>query len=206
MDRSVADWEQAYESAGVWPIAVELPPDEVAYLLWYRRPKWGSRLLTADGRVIILGDLSSLAGLLDDARLTAGPSEPGWDAVRHLSALVGPHVPAEETIPRRLIGQSLEWLQSRRPASLDQAEELLNCIDLMNDWHNTLRDMNLTGPWPLMLDGAASILDDAVIWGDSTPAAAFRRVTELGIWPIMERLLSDLMRLTVVLSSKRPAA
>jgi hypothetical protein len=200
------DWEGAYERAGLWPIAVELPLNDVVYLLWYQCRKDYSRVVTTGGRAVIVSDLRSISGLLNDSP-SIGVGDLGWDAVRRLAGVVAGEVPEEETIPRRLLGQSLEWLQTVpiRPTG-DQVEELLNCLDLVSEWHRTLRELNLVTRWPSVIDGVASVLAESVIWGSITPAAAFERVCFLGIWPILERLVAELMQHTVMLSYHSPAA
>jgi hypothetical protein len=194
------DWEQAYERAGLWPVAVELPLGEVVYLLWYQTRNDFSRVVTSGGRVVVLTDLWTVATFVGDSE-GFGDGDPGWEATRRLARIVGSETPDEKSIPRRLVGQSLEWLQ-KIPlcATADQTEELLNCIDFLSEWHRTLEELGLVGRWPAVLDGAANVLAESVIWGTITPAAAFERVFFLGVWPVMERLVSDLMRYTMLVS------
>lgn len=206
MDSHIVDWEEAYEAAGLWPVAVELPHGDVVYLLWYQTRNELSRIVTSGGRAVILSDLPSVSAFLVDSE-GYGLGDPGWEAARRLLKIVGSATPEETTVPRRLVGQSLEWLQQipMYPTS-DQTEELLNCIDFLSEWHHTLRELDLIGRWPSVLEGAASILAESVFWGSITPIAAFERVCFLGLWPLMERLVSDLMNHTMFVSCNRPAA
>jgi hypothetical protein len=194
------DWEEAFERAGLWPVAVELPLGEVAYLLWYQTRNDFSRVVTSGGRVVVLSDLATVATFVRDSE-GFGEGDPGWEATRRLAGIVGGETPDEKAIPRRLVGQSLEWLQ-KIPlfASADQTEELLNCMDFLSEWHRTLYELGLVGRWPAVLYGAANVLAESVIWGTTPPAAAFERVFFLGVWPVMERVVSDLMRHTMLVS------
>jgi hypothetical protein len=193
------DWEGAYENAGLWPVAVELPLGDVVYLLWYQTRNDFSRVVTSGGRVVVLSDLGTLAIFISDSE-GFGDTDRGWEATRRLARIVGAETPDEKSIPRRLVGQSLEWLQKLplQPTA-DQTEELLNCIDFLSEWHRTVSEFGLVGRWPAVLDGAANVLAESVIWG-TIPAMAFERVFCLGILPVMERLLSDLMRHTMLVS------
>lgn len=206
MDSHIVDWEEAYEAAGLWPIAVELPHGDIVYLLWYQTRNEVSRVVTSGGRAVILSDLPSVSAFLLDSE-GFGLGDPGWEAARRLVKIVGSESLEESSVPRRLVGQSLVWLQQipMYPTS-DQTEELLNCIDFLSEWHHTLRELDIIGRWPTVLDGAASILAESVMWGSITPMAAFERVGFLGIWPVMERLMSDLMHHTMLVSCNRPAA
>ncbi|MGQ0678162.1 MAG: hypothetical protein ACT4OM_00635 [Actinomycetota bacterium] len=231
MEANFLNWEEAYESAGLWPIAVELPLNDVVYLLWYQRRKDAARVLMAGDDVVVLGDLAGFPSLLDNCA-GRGLGDPGWDAVRRLAAITGARtfdepmscrmnlpagpsgepgqaaqIPDEHSIPRRLVEQILDWLQHPPiHPTCDQAEEMLNCLDLFSEWHGTLSDRNLIGRWPSRFDGATSILASAVMWGDLTPAAAFQRINFLGIWPLAERMVSDLMQHTRTFSYELPAA
>ena len=206
MDSHTVDWEEAFEAAGLWPIAVELPHGDVVYVLWYQTRNQLSRVVTSGGRAVILSDLPSISAFLVDSE-GFGLGDPGWEAARRLLRIVGTESLEERTVPRRLVGQSLEWLQHiPMYPTADQTEELLNCIDFLSEWHFTLRELDLTGRWPAVLEGAASILAESVIWGSITPMAAFERVCFLGLWPVMERVVSDLMRHTMFVSCNRPAA
>ncbi len=104
------DWEEAYERARLWPVAVELPLGEVVYLLWYQTPGDFSRVVVSGGRVVVLTDLCTVATFVADSE-GFGAGDPGWEATRRLARLVGSETPDEKSIPRRLVGQSLEWLQ-----------------------------------------------------------------------------------------------
>lgn len=206
MESKSVDWEQAYEAAGLWPVAVELPLDDIVYLLWYQRRKDHARVVTSGGRAVIVADLAGISGMMQDSA-SIGIGDQGWDAVRRLAAAVGSEVPEESSVSRRLVGPSLEWLQDPPEyPTHDQAEELLSCLDLFSEWHRTLRDEQRIGRWPASLDGAVSILSEAVLWGAITPAAAFERVSYLGLWPAMERVTAELMDHTVMLSYRLPAA
>lgn len=206
MDSHIVDWEEAFEAAGLWPVAVELPHGDVVYLLWYQTRNEVSRVVTSGGRALILPDLPSVSAFLADAE-GFGLEDPGWEAARRLLRIVGSESLDEPAVPRRLVGQSLEWLQ-RIPMypTADQTEELLNCIDFLSEWHHTLKELDRIGRWPAVLDGAASILAESVMWGSITPMAAFERICFLGLWPVMERLVSDLMQHTMLVSCNRPAA
>lgn len=206
MESKSVDWEAAYESAGLWPVAVELPLDDIVYLLWYQRRKDHARVVTSGGRAVIVAHLAGISGILQDSA-AIGIGDQGWDAVRRLAAIAGTEVPDESSVSRRLVGQSLEWLQILpEPPTQDQTEELLNCLDLFSEWHRTLRDDKKVGRWPASLDGATSILSEAVLWGAISPAEAFERVSYLGLWPVMERVTAELMDHTVMLSYRLPAA
>jgi len=206
VESNIVDWEEAYESAGLWPIAVELPHGDIVYVLWYQTRKEVSRVVTSGGRAVILPDLSSVSAFLVNSE-GFGLGDPGWEAARRLVRIVGSENPDETTIPRRLVGQSLEWLQQiPMYPTAEQTAELLNCIDFLSEWHYTLKDLDLISRWPTVLEGAASILAESVIWGSITPMAAFERVYFLGLWPVMERLVSDLLQHTMLVSSNRPAA
>lgn len=206
MESKWVNWEQVYETAGLWPVAVELPLDDIVYLLWYQRRKDHARVVTSGGRAVIVADLGGISGMMQDSA-SIGIGDQGWDAVRRLAAAVGSEVPEESSVSRRLVGPSLEWLQDLPEyPTHDQAEELLSCLDLFSEWHRTLRDEQKVGRWPASLDGATSILSEAVLWGDITPAAAFERVSYLGLWPVLERVTAELMDHTVMLSYRLPAA
>lgn len=198
MEPGIVDWEAAYESAGLWPIAVELPPGDVVYLLWYQTRNHPSRVLISGGRVVMLTDLTAVSALVADSE-GFGEKDPGWDAVRRLARIAGSQSIDEASVTRRLVGQSLEWVQRipRNPTA-DQTEELLNCLDLLGEWHHTLAELGLVGRRAPALEGAASILAESVLWGSITPAQAFERVWFLGLWPILERLVSDLMDHTLL--------
>ena len=192
------DWEEAYEAAGLWPVAVEIPSGDVFYVFWYQNRNDFSRVLVSGGRVAMLTDLEAVSRFLAGVE-TFGEGDPGWDAARRLARLVGSEVPEETTIPRRLLGQAIEWVRTI-PAfpTAEQAEELLNCLDFLSEWHRTLRELGLVGRWPPALDGAADVLAEAVIWGTMSPLAAFERVYFLGLWPAMERVVSDVMKPVMV--------
>lgn len=188
------DWEEAYEHAGMWPIAVELPLGEAFYLLWYQNRNDYSRVLMSGGRVPMLTDLEAVSAFLAQSK-GFGAQDPGWKAAERLALAVGAEVPDEKSIPRRLIGQSLEWLE-RIPAypTSEQTEELLNSIDFLSEWHRTLYERGLVGPWPMVLKGAADLLSESVIWGTISPMAAFERVYCLGLWRMMERVVSEVLK------------
>lgn len=186
-------WDDAFEAAGLWPIAVELPNGQVRFVLWYHRADGEDRIVVRNGCVPDLSRLDHAADIILDN--VYKPSNRSDDPLLSLADRIRTGSPPEETIPRCLLRQAIEWLQGEMGITLkDQASELLKTIDLLRDWHLTLEEIELVGKWPRELDAAADILADSVLFGELVAPIAGSRVAALGLGHVLAQEAAELVR------------
>jgi hypothetical protein len=191
MDINSATWQVAVESAGIWPSRVVLGPHQNLYVLCYHRSDNSERILTALGTTCIFADVESLEAFINGPH-TGVPVEVHL-ALEVLSSL-SPEGLAPEHFPRNLVEQSLFWIAGgRNLASEDQIQHLLDTLAFLNDWHESLEEEGMPGPWPEDLDDAAELLTDVVVTHEITTLEVAERLSVKNLRPVLTQEVARLL-------------
>jgi len=192
MDINSATWQVAVETAGIWPSSVVLGPDERIFVIQYHRSNGDSRVLAIGRRTRIFADQSSLDRFLSGNH--AGASNEAHLALEVLLSLT-PEGLAAELFPRHLVEQSVFWIAGGRMlAGEGQAQRLLDTLAFLNDWHESLREQGVVGPWPAELDNAAEILTDLVVMHAITLQEASKELERRDLRPVLAEEIEELLR------------
>lgn len=191
MDIYSATWQVAVESAGIWPTVVVLGPNQRLFVLSYHRSEDEDRVLTAGGTTCLFGDLEALNAFITGPH-TGVPAEAHL-ALEVLSSL-SPEGLALEHFPRALVEQSLFWIAGGKMlASEGQANQLLDTLAFLNDWHSSLEEEGMPNKWPEELDDAAELLTDVVVTHQITTLEVAERLAAKNLRPVLTEEVARLL-------------
>jgi hypothetical protein len=191
MDIYSVSWQAAVESAGIWPVTLVLGPQQRLYVLCYHRSDGEERVLTAGGTTCKFAGIETLNEFL------LGPHD-GVPADVHLALEVlsglSPDGLSQELFPRVPVEQALYWIAGGRMlASEAQAQNLLDVLAFLNDWHDSLAEVGLPGEWPEELDDAAGMLTDVVVTHQITTLEVAERLQVKSLRPVLTTEVAQLL-------------
>ena len=74
-----------------------------------------------------------------------------------------------------------------------RAQNLLDVLAFLNDWHDSLAELGLPGEWPEELDDAAAMLTDVVVTHQITTLEVAERLEVKSLRPVLTTAVAQLL-------------